>query len=131
MGLFETIADRRIEEGRAAGLFDDLPGKGKPIADLGRERPPGWWAARAVRTERDIERRAELTAEIASARPALWRLGTEAEVSAEVARWNERIDTHNRGTTFQPIDRLDPAATIATWRRLGVGAPRARNGGRR
>lgn len=53
MGVSETIADRRILEARAAGMFDNLPGKGKPIPDLGTERPPGWWAARLVKTEQD------------------------------------------------------------------------------
>jgi hypothetical protein len=53
MTLSETIADRRIAAARVAGLFDDLPGKGKPIPDLHLERAPGWWAARWVKTERE------------------------------------------------------------------------------
>ena len=57
MNLFETIADRRIREGREQGLFDNLALAGKPIPDLGTERKPGWWAARLVREERERARR--------------------------------------------------------------------------
>ncbi|MEM7324933.1 MAG: DnaJ family domain-containing protein [Actinomycetota bacterium] len=60
MGVYETIADRKIREGRAAGLFDNLPGRGKPIVDLHTERPAGWWAARVVKSEREKLRREEL-----------------------------------------------------------------------
>jgi hypothetical protein len=52
MDIIDSIADRRIRAGRAAGLFDDLPLAGKPIPDLDRERPPGWWATRLVEQER-------------------------------------------------------------------------------
>jgi hypothetical protein len=31
MGLFEKIAEQRIQEAQAEGLFDNLPGKGKPL----------------------------------------------------------------------------------------------------
>ncbi len=50
--MHEAIADRRIQEAREAGLFDDLPGRGRPIADLGQERPAGWWATRLINEER-------------------------------------------------------------------------------
>lgn len=52
--IIESIADRRIRAARAAGLFDNLAGKGRPIADIDTERPPGWWADRVVREERSI-----------------------------------------------------------------------------
>ena len=52
MGAFEEIADRRIRAGYEAGLFDGLEGAGKPIRDLDRIRPPGWWAARLAGRER-------------------------------------------------------------------------------
>jgi len=50
--IVESIADRRIREARAAGLFDNLAGRGQPIADIDQERPPGWWADRLVERER-------------------------------------------------------------------------------
>jgi hypothetical protein len=32
MGLFERIAEERIKKAQEEGLFDNLPGKGKPLA---------------------------------------------------------------------------------------------------
>jgi len=56
MDFIEAIVDRRIREARAAGLFDNLTGRGKPIPDIDSERPPGWFAARLVKQERDLLR---------------------------------------------------------------------------
>ena len=122
MGLFETIADRRIQEARAAGLFDDLPGKGKPIPDLGTERPAGWWANRAIKHERDKIRHDELTDDLRQLMPRLWRLETEAELLVEVAAANEQLAYYNSRTSFVPIVLLDPDETVRAWR--GVQAAR-------
>ena len=34
------------------GEFDDLPGAGKPIQDLGAEHDPDWWVKKLVERER-------------------------------------------------------------------------------
>lgn len=60
VNIFEMIADRRIEEARDEGFFDNLAGAGQPIDDLDRVRPPGWWAARLVRRERALARAEEI-----------------------------------------------------------------------
>ncbi|MGF1598460.1 MAG: DnaJ family domain-containing protein [Acidimicrobiales bacterium] len=52
MDIVQSIADRRIAEARAAGLFDGLAGAGQPIPDLDQVLPPGWWATRLIETER-------------------------------------------------------------------------------
>lgn len=60
----ESIVERQIEKGRREGYFDDLPGAGMPISDLGQQRPDGWWAARVVEQERaplKLEETAEAT----------------------------------------------------------------------
>lgn len=119
MNLFESIADRRIGEARRAGFFDDLPGRGKPIADLGRERPPGWWAMRVVRTERDKVKFEDLKAEIDGAMPALWRLPTEGEVVARVIELNQAVSVHNAATTYQRMPMLSVEDTVGRWRGLG------------
>ena len=73
MGAFEEIADRRIRAGYDAGLFDNLEGVGKPIRDIDRMRPPGWWASRLAARERSKLRAEGLAAEIADEMPSLWR----------------------------------------------------------
>ncbi len=52
MDVFESIADRRIQAGREAGLFDGLSGAGKPIPDIDQQREPGWWAMNLIKRER-------------------------------------------------------------------------------
>jgi hypothetical protein len=71
MDVFESIADRRIRAAREAGLFDNLPGAGKPIPDLGRERPAGWWADRLVRRERSMQKAEDLERTIRTSMPAI------------------------------------------------------------
>lgn len=116
--IFESIADRRIRAARKAGLFDDLPGAGKPIPDLDRERPPGWWAARLVRRERSVLRAEELDRELRTAVPRLWRSETEDLVRTQVEELNERIDEYNRTTTWERRARLRTDEVLDQWRQL-------------
>lgn len=121
MQIIETIADRRIRQAQEDGLFDDLPGHGKPIADLGRQRPAGWWALRQIETERAKAAAEALHDELRSERPALWRLGSVSAVRDQVADMNRRIAAHNRRYRMAPATPLDPEQTVATWRRLRGG----------
>ena len=38
--------ERAIREAQERGEFDDLPGAGKPLADLGDPDDPMWWVRR-------------------------------------------------------------------------------------
>lgn len=40
MSIFEIIAERKIQQAIAEGEFDNLPGKGQPIADDGLDMVP-------------------------------------------------------------------------------------------
>ena len=115
MNVFESIADRRITEAREAGFFDDLPGRGRPIADLDRERPSGWWPARVARQERSQLRAEELEATIRAAMPAIWRSSDEDEVRHRVRSLNALIAAENRITVLDHRDPLDLDATVARW----------------
>ncbi len=114
--LFESIADRRIREARAAGLFDDLPGAGKPLPDLDRERASGWWAARVVALERDKARHEDLTVRMGSETARLWRLETEAELLDRVEALNRLLAEYNRTTSFVDHRLLEPEAMVHSWR---------------
>jgi hypothetical protein len=126
VNAFESIVERRIQAAREAGLFDDLAGRGQPIADIDRQRPPGWWAARLVRRERSELAADELDSELRAAMARLWRLGSEAAVRARVEELNQRIDDHNRVTTADRRDRLEIDHTVEVWRRLGRARPERR-----
>ena len=98
MGGFDEIADRRIRAGQEAGAFDDLDGAGRPIRDIDKVRPPGWWAARLAAKERHKLTAEELTREIADVMPTLWREATEAGVRERVDRLNADIERYNTAT---------------------------------
>ena len=116
MRIFETIADRRIREAKQAGLFDDLPGAGKPIADIDRTRQPGWWALRLVRHERSTLKSEDLKRELALAMPSLWRLDSAEAVRLRVDELNKLIDEYNKVTTLERRQTLDPTIVVDRWR---------------
>jgi hypothetical protein len=49
-----TWVDHQIQQAIDRGDFDDLPGKGKPIEDLGVEHDPDWWLKKLVERERIV-----------------------------------------------------------------------------
>lgn len=114
----DAITDRRVEQAREDGLFDNLALHGKPIPDLGRQRRPGWWADQYVAKARNKVAAIQLEDEMRAAMPALWRLETEDQVTAQVTRLNEQITAYNKVTTLQQREPLDVADTLDTWRRL-------------
>lgn len=118
VNVIETIADRRILQARADGLFDNLPGAGKPLPDLHRERPAGWWAARVVQAERSKVRADALKEELRAAMAALWRMDAEPDVRTRVGELNEQIEEHNRLTTLDEWPPLDPGQVVERWRAL-------------
>lgn len=116
MDIFESIADRKIRAAREAGLFDGLPGAGKPIPDLHEERPPGWWATRLVRRERSILKVEELDRDVRAAMPRLWRLDSESNVRVQVRGLNEQIEDYNRVTTWEQRQPLDEEDIVEQWK---------------
>ncbi|NYF16966.1 hypothetical protein HDC37_001791 [Microbacterium sp. AK009] len=46
-----AYVDVAIEQAIRRGDFDDLPGAGKPLPDLGRAHDPNWWIRRKIERE--------------------------------------------------------------------------------
>jgi DnaJ-like protein len=44
----ETWIDAQIRVAREQGAFDNLPGAGKPLPNLGQEYDPLWWVKQLV-----------------------------------------------------------------------------------
>jgi len=118
---WETWVDRQIRESMERGEFDDLPGKGKPIAGLDGTRDELWWVrdklkrekvsylppTLAIRKERDdaLERIAAAT--------------TEREVRRLVEEINTRIryvNSHATGGPPSTVMPLDVDEVLARWR---------------
>ena len=112
-----------IQQAIRRGDFDDLPGAGKPIADLGAHHDPDWWIKRKIRQEQltglgppaltlrtehaEFERRAD----------ALTR---EDDVRDYVADFNRRVVEARRQLQGGPpvvTPTRDIEAEVAAWRR--------------
>ena len=48
----QTWVDLQVRQAMARGDFDDLPGAGKPIRDLGSQHDPDWWVKQLIERER-------------------------------------------------------------------------------
>jgi hypothetical protein len=47
----QVVAENRIREAIGEGQFDNLPGFGKPIADIDEPYDPDWWVKKWIRRE--------------------------------------------------------------------------------
>jgi hypothetical protein len=89
----QTWVDLQVQQAMARGDFDDLPGAGKPIADLGSSHDPDWWLKRLVERERIavLPPSLQLRKDDAELDDRLAGLGSEKEVRREVEDFNERV----------------------------------------
>ena len=109
MRAVDAIVERKIAAARENGYFDNLPGAGKPIADLDVQRAAGWWGERFAKRERHQMLRDELAHSTRRSIPAMQRATGDDQV-AQLAELNTRIDGYNRITTVTPLPRVQ--ATI-------------------
>jgi hypothetical protein len=117
----QTWVDLQIRQAMERGDFDDLPGAGKPIADLGTEHDPDWWLKRLVERERIavLPPSLQLRKEDAELDDRLDGLAAESEVRREVEEFNARVlrarYTPSDGPPLITQPR-DVDATVAAWR---------------
>jgi hypothetical protein len=119
---FETWVDKQIREAQERGEFDDLAGKGKPIADLDQPADELWWVKGLMRRENlSVTPPAlSLRKEVHDLQDRLTREPTEQRVRAVVEELNARIRATNR---MPPIDGpptsvspLDVDEVVERWR---------------
>ena len=89
----QTWVDLRVKRAMERGEFDDLPGAGKPLPDLGVAHDPDWWVKQLVERERIVvlPPSVALRKEDAELDDRLDRLASEREVRAAVEDFNERV----------------------------------------
>lgn len=118
---FETWIDRQIREAAERGEFDDLPGAGKPIADLHKPRDENWWIKQKLRRENlsylppTLALRKEVADALASAKEAR----SEEELRGIVEAINEQIREAIRTPLPGPPLNLAPVdveAAVTAWR---------------
>jgi Domain of unknown function (DUF1992) len=118
---WDSWIEQQIREAREAGLFDNLPGAGKPLASLAEGYDPLWWVKQLVQREQisvlppSLAMLRKVEAEMA----AVWQLGDEAKVRSRILALNREIAKVNARATEGPPTRLGPLdveAIVAEWR---------------
>jgi hypothetical protein len=116
-----TWVDLQIRQAMERGEFDNLPGAGKPIPDLGTEHDPDWWIKRLIKREQVsvLPPSLQLRKEDAELDDRLDRHTAESEVRREVEEFNARV----LRARYTPMDGpplitqpRNVEETVAAWR---------------
>ncbi len=115
--------EEQIRKAQRDGLFDDLPGKGKPLEDLNEVYDPGWWAAKLVQREEIslLPPALELKRKVEREVQRIGKLTRERDVRRALDELNAEIVRINSGVTTGPsttIARLDVDTIVERWREL-------------
>jgi hypothetical protein len=90
---FETWIEKQIRDAQERGEFDNLPGAGKPIPDLGKPHNDLWWVSAKMRREKLSFLPPALAVRKAAedARAAVSQARSESQVRDIVAEVNDVI----------------------------------------
>jgi len=116
----QTWVDLQVRQAMERGDFDDLPGAGKPIADLGESHDPDWWIKKLVEREHValLPPSVALRKEDAELDEVLDKLNVEGEVRRHVEDFNKRvIAARYRLPEGPPLVTMprDVDAEVAAW----------------
>ena len=117
---FPSWVDQQIEEARKKGAFDDLPGEGKPLADLEENYDPSWWVKKLVKREgvSMLPPALAVRRKVERAMDKIWQLRDEDAVRQHVADLNLEIAAVNANVTTGPatsVGRVDADAVVERW----------------
>ena len=118
---FGTWVERQIREAAERGEFDNLPGAGKPIADLDKPHDELWWVKDKLRRENlsYLPPTIALRKEAEDALAAAYQAGSEDQVRRIMADINRKILEGNRKAASGPPLNLTPFdvdRVVRTWR---------------
>jgi len=117
-----TWVDLQVRQAMERGDFDDLPGAGKPISDLGPRHDPDWWVRQLVERERItgvLPPALQLRKDDAELDHRLDGLASEREVRREVEDFNQRVVSARRQLEGGPpviTPTRDVEAAVEQWR---------------
>ncbi len=118
---FESWIDRQIREAIERGEFDNLPGAGKPLANLDR-RDDDWWIKQKLERENVrgiLPGSLALRKEVQEIDESVADVDTESQVREIVADLNARVlESRRRGVDGPAvvIRTVDEERVISTWR---------------
>jgi Domain of unknown function (DUF1992) len=120
---FVSWIDQQIVEAQKRGSFDDLPGAGKPIPNLGREDAVQAWLRQyaqreGLSTEDMLPTSLRLRKQVERLPEAVRELRSEREVRDVVAELNRQIVAARRFPDGPPVPvpLANADAMVATWR---------------
>jgi Domain of unknown function (DUF1992) len=126
---WETWIEEQIRVAREDGAFDNLPGAGKPLSNLGQEYDPLWWVKQLAQREQVsmLPPSLELLRKVETELAAIELLHDEATVRRRVAALNVEIAKVNATVVEGPptrLGKLDVDQVVAKWRRARATEPR-------
>jgi hypothetical protein len=125
---WETWIEAQIRVAMEEGAFDNLPGAGKPLPNLGQEHDPLWWVKQLVQREQIsiLPPSLELLRKVEKELAAIEKLDDEATVRRRVAALNVEIAKVNATVVEGPptrLGKLDVDQVVARWRRTRSATP--------
>ena len=117
---WETWIDAQIRVAMEKGVFDNLPGAGKPLPNLGQEYDPLWWVKQLAQREQIsmLPPSLELLRKVEKELATIEKLHDEATVRRQVAALNVEIAKVNATVVEGPPTRLgtlDVDQVVAWW----------------
>ena len=118
----QSWVDLQIRQAMERGEFDDLPGAGKPIRDLGTHHDPDWWVKQLVEREKItgvLPAALQLRKDDLELDDLLDRLTSELEVRRELEDFNRRVVHARRQIEGGPpvvTPTRDVDAEVGRWR---------------
>ena len=118
--------DLQIKQAMDRGDFDDLPGAGKPIKNLGTQHDPDWWVKQLIEREKItglLPPALQLRKDDAELDATLDRHTAESEVRRELEEFNARV----MKARYTPVDGpplvtmpRDVESEVDAWRERRV-----------
>ena len=125
---WESWTEAQIRVAMEQGAFDNLPGAGKPLANLGQEYDPLWWVKQFVQREQIsmLPPSLELLRKVERELATIEKLPDEATVRRRIDALNVEIAKVNATVVEGPPTRLgilDVDQVVAQWRRAQSAIP--------
>ena len=126
---WETWIEAQIRVAKEQGAFDNLPGAGKPLPNIGDEYDPDWWVKQLVKREEVsvLPPSLELLRKVEKELAEIEKLDDEATVRRRVDALNAEIAKVNRTVMEGPPTRLGTLnvdKVVERWRRARSANPR-------
>jgi Domain of unknown function (DUF1992) len=125
---WESWIESQIRVAMEEGAFDNLPGAGKPLPNLGQEHDPLWWVKQLTQREQIslLPPSLELLRKVERELATIEKLQDEATVRRRVAALNIEIAKVNATVVEGPptrLGKLDVDQVVARWRRTRSATP--------